>query len=530
MPAATIRTRRRRVAVRSRARSRCCSRSSRSWSPACSGGSTAQFYVSLDQTDTAAAQALARVRAEQRALQDGLKDVNDDVDYAAAAQREPRRPRRRVAGTLRRARASGSTRCRAARSMRAATLLRSEAEYYLTVANTELDLAGDCDSAVTALELADSRLAEIANPELGPVREAIAGELLALRSLRLPDIEGHRLQPRPPRRARRRVAAARGLAAQPRSETRRASSTPRSPASGGCGSRSSARCSTSCASSGATSRSRKRCRPPSARSAAGSSRSSSSSRASPRCAATSRRFVSGLEMAIAILRRDFDVDSARGRRRARAAARAAQLRHRPAAARHQRLAESVARHSQPEIAECVSASGRCSRSCSARFAAHFVLADRGYVLVNFRSYVVEMSVPGLVLVLVGAISLRARRSSRSRVRRSAWRKAIRERGLERRGSDLTRASDPPHRRRLGRAASGLLTHGLKTPTRRSLNYLLAAHAAQLQAPPSGATSGSSSPTRIPRTARRSGAAHASGAAATAASSMPRSRRCNASSS
>jgi uroporphyrin-3 C-methyltransferase len=43
---------------------------------------------------------------------------------------------------------------------------------------------------VTALGLADSRLAEIGAPELAPVREAIAGELLALRSLRLPDIEG----------------------------------------------------------------------------------------------------------------------------------------------------------------------------------------------------------------------------------------------------------------------------------------------------------------------------------------------------
>ena len=28
------------------------------------------------------------------------------------------------------------------------------------------------------------------------------------------------------------------------------------------------------------------------------------------------------------------------------------------------------------------------------FVAHFVLEDRGYVLVNFRGYVVEMSVPG----------------------------------------------------------------------------------------------------------------------------------------
>ncbi len=39
-----------------------------------------QFYVSLDQTDTAAAEALVRVRAEQRALQDDLDDANDDVD------------------------------------------------------------------------------------------------------------------------------------------------------------------------------------------------------------------------------------------------------------------------------------------------------------------------------------------------------------------------------------------------------------------------------------------------------------------
>ena len=34
------------------------------------------------------------------------------------------------------------------------------------------------------------------------------------------------------------------------------------------------------------------------------------------------------------------------------------------------------------------------------FVAHFVLEDRGYVLVNFRGYVVEMSVPGLLLMLI----------------------------------------------------------------------------------------------------------------------------------
>ena len=148
-----------------------------------------QFYVSLDETDTAAAAALERVRAEQRALQDRLADANDDVDTlrqqgASLAERLDALPGRFVALEERLdAVQGGSFDARG-------NLLRSEAEYYLTVANTELTLVGDFESAVTALELADSRLAEIANPELAPVRDAIAGELLALRSLRLPDIEG----------------------------------------------------------------------------------------------------------------------------------------------------------------------------------------------------------------------------------------------------------------------------------------------------------------------------------------------------
>ncbi len=148
-----------------------------------------EFYVSLDETDTAAAEALARVRAEQRALQDSLADARDDVATlrqlnTSLDERVDALPGRFVALEERLdAVQGGSFDARG-------TLLQSEAEYYLTVANTELTLTNDYESAVTALQLADSRLAEIANPELAPVRDAIAGELLALRSLRLPDIEG----------------------------------------------------------------------------------------------------------------------------------------------------------------------------------------------------------------------------------------------------------------------------------------------------------------------------------------------------
>jgi uroporphyrin-3 C-methyltransferase len=148
-----------------------------------------QFYVSLDETDAAAAEALTRVRAEQRALQDRLAEAGDDIaalaqSSAVLGERLDALPGRFAALEERLdAVQGGSFDARG-------ELLRAEAEYYLVVANSELTLTRDFESAVTALELADGRLAELGNPELAPVREAIAGELLALRGLRLPDVEG----------------------------------------------------------------------------------------------------------------------------------------------------------------------------------------------------------------------------------------------------------------------------------------------------------------------------------------------------
>jgi uroporphyrin-3 C-methyltransferase len=148
-----------------------------------------QFYVSLDETDTAAALSLDRVRAAQRALQDELDDVTSDVETlrqlnTSVGERLDTLPSRFVAIEERLdAVQGGSFDARA-------TLLRAEAEYYLSLANTELALAGNFERATAALELADGRLAELGNPELGPVRAAIAGELLTLKSVRLADIEG----------------------------------------------------------------------------------------------------------------------------------------------------------------------------------------------------------------------------------------------------------------------------------------------------------------------------------------------------
>lgn len=71
-----------------------------------------------------------------------------------------------------------------------ATWLRAEAEYFLELANAEIALGGRWETAIAALEIADQKLRELADPALAPVRALLADELIALRGLSLPDIEG----------------------------------------------------------------------------------------------------------------------------------------------------------------------------------------------------------------------------------------------------------------------------------------------------------------------------------------------------
>jgi HemY protein len=112
------------------------------------------------------------------------------------------------------------------------------------------------------------------------------------------------------------------------------------------------------------------------------------------------------------------------------------------------------------------------------FLAHFLLADRGYVLINFRSYVVEMSVPGLVILLVfGSWLIRALVAVAQAPRR--WSAGRAQRRLERRDSDLTAGLTQLIQGNWARSER-LLTQGLKPADAPLANYLLAAHAAQLQ--------------------------------------------------
>jgi uroporphyrin-3 C-methyltransferase len=70
------------------------------------------------------------------------------------------------------------------------TYLLAEAEYYLQIANTQLELGRNPTLAARALEQADDRLLNLADPGLTDVRREIADEIAALEAVETTDIEG----------------------------------------------------------------------------------------------------------------------------------------------------------------------------------------------------------------------------------------------------------------------------------------------------------------------------------------------------
>jgi uroporphyrin-3 C-methyltransferase len=66
----------------------------------------------------------------------------------------------------------------------------AETEQLMIVANQRLQLAGDIDTATLALEIADERLRDLADPDLTPVRKILAKEIQSLKSAERADIAG----------------------------------------------------------------------------------------------------------------------------------------------------------------------------------------------------------------------------------------------------------------------------------------------------------------------------------------------------
>lgn len=74
------------------------------------------------------------------------------------------------------------------------TWLLGEAEYYMQLANAQLQLARNPELAALALGMADERVAQLSNPALTNVRVALADEIAALTGMQTPDVEGITLQ------------------------------------------------------------------------------------------------------------------------------------------------------------------------------------------------------------------------------------------------------------------------------------------------------------------------------------------------
>ncbi len=70
------------------------------------------------------------------------------------------------------------------------TWILAESEYYMQIANAQLQLANNPHLAALALRMADERIVQLANPALTDVRRALSDELTALDGMEKPDIEG----------------------------------------------------------------------------------------------------------------------------------------------------------------------------------------------------------------------------------------------------------------------------------------------------------------------------------------------------
>ena len=143
----------------------------------------------LDQTDSDTGFALEAVRSDLSSVDSRIAELVSSFDATSTEMNELSNRLDAVPGRL----LNMEERLNAAQGISEDARrrwLRAEAEYYLTVANAELTLAGRWDNAENALQLADDKLLELANPALSGVRQRIAAELMALRAVRLPDIEG----------------------------------------------------------------------------------------------------------------------------------------------------------------------------------------------------------------------------------------------------------------------------------------------------------------------------------------------------
>ncbi|MDH3619824.1 MAG: uroporphyrinogen-III C-methyltransferase [Gammaproteobacteria bacterium] len=149
----------------------------------------ADTYANLDSQVNTTAQSLADL--ETRVAELGGRDPAIDAELEAIRRDLDERVRLLTSLPARMSTLESSVASLAGVSegARDAWIL-AESEYYMQIANAQLQLANNPHLASLALKMADERIVQLANPALTDVRRAISDELATLDVMEKPDIEG----------------------------------------------------------------------------------------------------------------------------------------------------------------------------------------------------------------------------------------------------------------------------------------------------------------------------------------------------
>jgi len=146
-----------------------------------------QFYLAQQNTLEEQAKQLASLQASLAAYDptSALNGMNARLDRQELAIAEQRGLNARVDALQESVQASHDLVNRAQRDW-----VVAEVEYLIRIANQRLRLMRDYNGAIAALESADQRLHELADPALIPVREILADDIRTLKDFEKPDLIG----------------------------------------------------------------------------------------------------------------------------------------------------------------------------------------------------------------------------------------------------------------------------------------------------------------------------------------------------
>ena len=146
-------------------------------------------YARLDDRLSSSSQSLADLEAQVAELDARDPGIDAELDALRRDLDERIRLLSSVPARMSTLEASVASLAGVSEGARDAWIL-AESEYYMQIANAQLQLANNPHLATLALKMADERIVQLANPALTDVRRAISDELAALDVMEKPDIEG----------------------------------------------------------------------------------------------------------------------------------------------------------------------------------------------------------------------------------------------------------------------------------------------------------------------------------------------------